>query len=170
MNLYIKKPIVVEAIQWNGINFTDIYEFTNPNNDPNINIARLEERSEIKDYSPFVLKIKTLEGVMTASKGDYIIKGINGEFYPCKPDIFEKTYNIAPTTWKERLEVETIELAVKLNKLNRFLEKKEFYEMDPEDKALLYDQVIFMNRYIQVLEKRCSKHGIKLNYSKWKID
>lgn len=38
------------------------------------------------------LKIETLEGIMKASVGDYIIKGVNGEFYPCKPDIFEKTY------------------------------------------------------------------------------
>ena len=38
------------------------------------------------------LYIKTLEGVMEAKVGDYVIKGINGEFYPCKPDIFEKTY------------------------------------------------------------------------------
>lgn len=37
--------------------------------------------------------ITTLEGVMTASEGDYIIKGVNGEVYPCKPDIFEKTYD-----------------------------------------------------------------------------
>lgn len=39
-----------------------------------------------------VMKIKTLEGVMNANVGDWIIKGVNGEFYPCKPDIFEKTY------------------------------------------------------------------------------
>lgn len=38
--------------------------------------------------------IKTLEGIMTISDGDYIIKGVNGEFYPCKPDIFEQTYEI----------------------------------------------------------------------------
>lgn len=40
------------------------------------------------------LKIETLEGTMLASEGDYIIKGVNGEFYPCKPDIFEKTYEL----------------------------------------------------------------------------
>lgn len=41
------------------------------------------------------INIKTLEGRMLASVGDYIIKGVNGEFYPCKPDIFEKTYELA---------------------------------------------------------------------------
>lgn len=47
---------------------------------------------DITGKYPGKLKIKTLEGVMTADIGDYIIKGVNGEFYPCKPDIFEKTY------------------------------------------------------------------------------
>ena len=41
-----------------------------------------------------VIHITTLEGVMTASKGDFIIKGVKGEFYPCKPDIFEATYEV----------------------------------------------------------------------------
>ena len=44
------------------------------------------------------LVIKTLEGDMTADVGDYIIRGVNGEFYPCKPDIFHKTYDIVEVT------------------------------------------------------------------------
>ena len=52
--------------------------------------ARVSIRDEDK-YNPYI-KIETLEGTMKASVGDYIIKGVNGEFYPCKPDIFEKTY------------------------------------------------------------------------------
>lgn len=49
-------------------------------------------RVDYKDPENPVIKIETLEGVMKASVGDYIIKGVNGEFYPCKPDIFNKTY------------------------------------------------------------------------------
>ena len=49
---------------------------------------------DYKDRENPVLKIETLEGTMEASEGDYIIKGVNGEFYPCKPDIFEKTYEL----------------------------------------------------------------------------
>lgn len=70
-------------------------------------IARLEFLDEILAWStperPITLEtsnmigrkiyITTLEGVMTANEGDYIIKGVNGEVYPCKPDIFEKTYD-----------------------------------------------------------------------------
>lgn len=50
------------------------------------------EAIQFEDKDNPYLKIETLEGIMKASVGDYIIKGVNGEFYPCKPDIFEKTY------------------------------------------------------------------------------
>lgn len=74
---YRKKPVVIEAVQFNGRNSADIHEFCGD-----------KVREPVgKDY----LEIKTLEGIHIASPGDYIIKGINGEFYPCKPDIFEKT-------------------------------------------------------------------------------
>lgn len=49
-------------------------------------------RVDYTDLDNPVLKIETLEGLMEASKGDYIIKGVQGEFYPCKPDIFAETY------------------------------------------------------------------------------
>lgn len=78
MNKYIKKPIEIEAIKWNGQNFGEIAVFCK-----DILLA---------DTNKDELLIKTLEGNMIASLGDYIIKGVNGEFYPCKPDIFEKTY------------------------------------------------------------------------------
>lgn len=51
-----------------------------------------EELQKGKTSNTIGLKINTLEGVLLAKQGDYIIKGVNGEFYPCKPDIFEKTY------------------------------------------------------------------------------
>lgn len=73
---YVKKPVVIEAVQF--INSADIHEFCGD-----------KVREPVgEDY----LEIETLEGTMRASKGDYIIKGIRGEFYPCKPDIFEATY------------------------------------------------------------------------------
>ena len=83
---YRKKPVEIEAIQFNE-NFIGAkcsHEFWKAFEDGVI----LE--TEDKDK----LIIHTLEGDMTASKGDYIIKGVNGEFYPCKPDIFEKTYEL----------------------------------------------------------------------------
>lgn len=75
---YRKKPVVIEAIQWNGSNVFEIW-----NDFEDIPIRLKEEGT---------LLISTLEGDHIASIGDYIIKGIKGEFYPCKPDIFEETY------------------------------------------------------------------------------
>lgn len=81
---YRKKPVVVEAVQWTGENHAEMCEFIDP---------------EVFEIIPRVgLVIHTLEGDHRASPGDYIIKGVNGEFYPCKPDIFAKTYESATLT------------------------------------------------------------------------
>ncbi|AEA86229.1 hypothetical protein phi9O_gp5 [Clostridium phage phiCP9O] len=81
---YRKKPVVVEAVKFTRDCFEEIKEFTNGK----AYNFRTEKTINGKSYCD----IKTLEGVITATEGDYIIKGIKGEFYPCKPDIFEKTY------------------------------------------------------------------------------
>ena len=81
---YRKKPVVVEAVQWTGENHAEMCEFID---------------SEAFDFTPRIeLVIHTLEGDHHASPGDYIIKGVNGEFYPCKPDIFAKTYESSTLT------------------------------------------------------------------------
>ena len=81
---YRKKPVVVEAVQWTGENHAEMCEFIDP---------------EVFEIIPRVgLVIHTLEGDHHASPGDYIIKGVNGEFYPCKPDIFAKTYESSTLT------------------------------------------------------------------------
>lgn len=84
-----KKPVIIEAIQFvdNMKNLVDIHKFVGEDNST--------VREDFSDRDNPVLKIETLEGTMTASVGDWIIKGVNGEFYPCKPDIFEKTYEPA---------------------------------------------------------------------------
>lgn len=84
LQFYRKKPIMVAACQWTGENEFEIkFFFTR---------ANIKEKTHysIEDKE---LKIQTLEGVITASPGDYIIRGIKGEFYPCKPDIFAESYD-----------------------------------------------------------------------------
>lgn len=84
---YRKKPVVIEAIQYNH-NLQEIKDFVGEDN-----LSFYEGTVGFDGCIELnVLFIKTLEGNMKVSKGDYIIKGVNGEFYPCKPDIFEKTY------------------------------------------------------------------------------
>ena len=84
MKKYRKKPVVIEACQWNGKTLEDARKFCKENDLPNFIVGSRNAKVG--------LVIPTLEGDMIASSGDYIIKGINGEYYPCKPDIFHKTY------------------------------------------------------------------------------
>ncbi len=77
---YRKKPIVIEAILWDGEGITKALEFA------------AESGRGLQLYEDGGLAIETLEGTMRANVGDYIIKGVKNEIYPCKPDIFEETY------------------------------------------------------------------------------
>jgi hypothetical protein len=80
---YIKKPVVIDAIKWEGSKAS--WDMIHANF-PDIKI----EPGEIGSMSFF---IETLEGGHICSKGDYVIRGVEGEYYPCKPDIFKKTYD-----------------------------------------------------------------------------
>ena len=84
---YRKKPVVINAFKWTG----DMLQ----NEDPEWITEAIQEGkvyfSNIGEEN-VVMKIETLEGTHTANRGDYIIQGVKGELYPCKPDIFEMTY------------------------------------------------------------------------------
>lgn len=73
---YKKKPVVISAVKWDGSNLQEITTFT-------------DNKAMVKNNT---LIIPTLEGNMVADIGSYIIKGVKGEYYPCKGDIFEDTY------------------------------------------------------------------------------
>lgn len=91
MALYKKKPVTIEAVQYLENDPLPALEFLGLGN---TNVSKLENITAIykKNDGVWSLDIKTLEGVMTVSNKDYIIKGVRGEFYPCKSDIFEETY------------------------------------------------------------------------------
>ena len=78
MALYRKRPVIIEAVQWDG-------------NLETLNIFPKKDTENVK-LREGDLYIQTLEGQMKANIGDYIIKGVKGEYYPCKHDIFEMTY------------------------------------------------------------------------------
>ena len=88
---YQKKPVIIEAIQLNGKNWIDICEFVGEGNYKLPDRTLEEYREELFNY----IYIVTLEGDMKANIGDYIIRGVKGEYYPCKPDIFKQTYEEA---------------------------------------------------------------------------
>ena len=78
---YQKLPVIIEAEQ-----------FTEENKDRAFNFCGCNCSASFDNDGNPTMQIQTLEGAMTASLGDWIIRGIRGECYPCKPDIFEKTY------------------------------------------------------------------------------
>ena len=78
---YRKLPVVIEAFEFTGDNVRELYGFSE---------GKVYQTG--RDHS---LVIRTLEGEMRVSSGDFVIRGVNGEFYPCKPDIFWKTYERA---------------------------------------------------------------------------
>lgn len=80
MGMYRKKPVVVEAFQLPMVSI-----------EPSCELITFINNNNIESYHNGV-SIPTLEGVMHGNPGDWIIKGVNGEVYPCKPDIFDKTY------------------------------------------------------------------------------
>lgn len=74
---YRKKPVVIEAVQFTSNNYEECERFLDGNYDNTLNYPN----------------VRTLNGIVSVSIGDYLCKGIAGEFYPCKPDIFEATYD-----------------------------------------------------------------------------
>lgn len=78
-----KKQLLVEYIQYDGDNHQDLYDWSNGTVHP-----------DFETSDPYSFLVNTLEGVMVVGLGDYIVKGVNGEFYPVKKDIFHKTYEI----------------------------------------------------------------------------
>jgi hypothetical protein len=81
---YMKQPVVIDAIQWTGGNLDECMEFLGESFGSHWAERRINGKSEII--------VLTLEGHHIASKKDYLIRGVKGEHYPCKPDVFELTY------------------------------------------------------------------------------
>jgi hypothetical protein len=86
MPIFRKKPVEIEARQY--LNDASSYELLHW-----INEGQYATRKQFANWANGVLTVPTLEGEHIASVGDWIIKGVAGEFYPCKPDIFAATYD-----------------------------------------------------------------------------
>lgn len=144
---YKKKPVEIEAVQFLDTpeRICEIAEFVG---------GDLRVNYEDKD-NPYI-PIETLEGTMKASVGDYIIKGVKGEFYPCKPDIFEATYDCVGSPL-DRMWVEIDELVDRLAKLDAFMKTNKFLSLDKETIGLLEAQYGAMLAYNHVLQLRAAK-------------
>jgi hypothetical protein len=101
MAFYRKRPVVVEAVRFTGIVFAENSQYsihfdTEESLPDWLRRALVDEDIFVVPLDPDFLFIKTLEGLMEASPGDWIVRGVKGELYPCKADIFSMTYDLAP--------------------------------------------------------------------------
>lgn len=144
---YRKKPVEIEAIQFEDTpeRISEIAEFVGADICVNYN-----------DPEHPYIPIDTLEGTMKANVGDYIIKGVKGEFYPCKPDIFEQTYNRIGTPLG-RMETEIDALVDRCLKLKAFMKTDKFLALDNETIGLLEAQYGAMMAYSHILQLRAAK-------------
>lgn len=144
---YIKKSVEIEAVQ-----FIDTPERI-------IEIAAFmggDLRVNYEDKDNPYIPIETLEGTMKASVGDYIIKGVKGEFYPCKPDVFEQTYDCVDTPL-DRMYREIDELVDRFAKLDAFMKTGKFLALSPDIVGLLEIQYGAMMAYNHALQLRAAK-------------
>ena len=81
MPKFRKKPVEIEAVRWDGGNYAEVSDF-----------MASSPVFGSDSQGACTVEIETLEGTMSASKGDWIIKGVEGEFYPCKPSVFAASY------------------------------------------------------------------------------
>ena len=136
MQKFVKKPVVIEAIQYTGSNGTEIMTFVGRQLQESKPPSAMKYDKDIPNEAYSII-IPTLEGYMKASKGDYVIKGVEGEFYPCKPDIFEKTYDV----------VENVE------RPQTFGEKAVGITFNPSGSDEVYEAKMLAAKQIDLLEK-----------------
>jgi hypothetical protein len=136
---YTKKPVTIEAIQWTKENLPIIKEWLGEN------LAQLSSEERYKNPEHHWVIRDYLEGDMKITEGDFIIKGVKGEFYPCKPDIFYATYN-GPTRvlWdhttgeydKEYFKQDSIDAGIFLaDLLTKELEKLGDEDLEPREEV-----------------------------------
>lgn len=163
MTQYRKKQVVINAWPAKEISFFAVNDWSKMPKE----INDVYEKGGWVFLTNGEINIPTLEGTMKANKDDMIIQGVNGEFYPCKPDIFEKTYELfkqeeqqkKTDDFKSRLIEEQAQLEEKLNKLNDFNQSEKVNEIDPVQKDLLLVQAGAMYTYNEVLKVRIAQLG-----------
>ena len=157
MNLYRKKPVVIEAVQFRQTSSSDSGCFVDNSSEiaafmgQGVSVAKTDDGRTC-------IEIPTLEGVMQASVGDWIIKGVNGEFYPCKPDIFAKTYDAAIEDTlqphQRRVVEEKAELDERRQKLGAFKNSAMFPSLPWQEQERLNTQAHLMTMLSGVLGER----------------
>lgn len=150
MTQFRKKPVVIEATQWRGHgDHPAVVPY-----DPAVS------GQHIKGIGPYGW-VNTLEGGHIVSPGDWIITGVKGEIYPCKPDIFAATYDAVPAApgadlppHQQRVLDEKRELDDRLQKLVAFFSNPIFHGLPESEQIRLERQAVAMRTYSEILSER----------------
>lgn len=139
MPKFRKKPVVIEAVQWTGGDVQPIVEFT----------------GQPVSFSGDTPRIQTSEGAMGVSPGDWVIRGVKGELYPCKPDIFALTYDPSGDEPYETPEAKLVDLGNLLDEANGILIESgsELTKLGQEAEMLASTVEDLQARYHAVSEK-----------------
>ena len=124
---YRKKPVEIEAVQLTWANWVEVCDFVQlPWGPEGVHGCYSDKGVESDSGEKIGLIIPTLEGNMLANENDYIIKGVHGEFYPCKPDIFEETYEPSGVRVDGKLLAEKLAVPIKheLDKRSRDAQRR----------------------------------------------
>lgn len=160
-----KKPVTIEAIQWTGENLKEVIQFTGKHPRFNEWFSCWEDYERHVQHDGRRFKIFTLEGAMTADPGDWIIRGVKGEHYPCKPDIFAATYDAAAEIrsdlppHQQRVVMEKAELDERRVKLGAFKNTNLFASLPWQEQERLNTQSHIMTMYSAVLGERIAAFG-----------
>jgi hypothetical protein len=145
MAKFRKKPVIINAVQWTGDNVEEIAAFC----------GRCVH-TPIERFESF--DIQTLEGPHRVSVRDWVIRGVKGEYYPCKDDIFRMTYDEVTDDvnegYKDRVRSEKRDIDLKISKLEEFLNSDAFNNLPEYERNLLTEQLSVMERYQLILFQR----------------
>lgn len=165
MAKYRKKPVEIEAFQFYVDEIPDWFMDKVSSNEVILRNCNYNQYEIDEAYC----EISTLEGVMRGNGGDYIIKGVNGEIYPCKPDIFEKTYNKSGDRQYEKQVIiigslllmlnntvtkEDFEKAIKQIDMHKYMKHVDILRSPSSNEEFLEVFVEIINEYIEALEDK----------------
>lgn len=152
-----KKPVVIEAYRTSDLIKSAREDWESL---PQC-IVEAYEKGEVV-FGDSIINICTLEGVMTADAADWVIRGVKGELYPCKPDIFDATYENADAPaldFKDRVRAEKSDLDAKREKLLEFMKTERFVALTEAEQERLVKQYDVMGLYLRILRERIAAFG-----------
>lgn len=148
MPKFVKKPVEVEAVQFNGstTDMVDIQRWIN---------TGIYTESEIKSRDIRSFELATLHGLQTVNAGDWVVKANQDDFYPVAASVFELNFREIPDSWLERVELEQAELQIKTDALNKTLNVTHKPEYISEQQwVLMSRQKFHQNQYNNILKER----------------